>query len=46
MRDVDLPAETALGANAVAIADEEHPDHEFGIDRGPPDVAVHGSLRS
>src|SRR5580704_12277598 len=26
--------------NAIAVTDQEHPDHQLGIDRGPPDVAV------
>src|SRR5258705_3021059 len=26
--------------NAIAVTDQEHPDHQFGIDRGPADVAV------
>ena len=35
-------AEPALRANAAAIADEQHPDHQFQVDRGPPDLAVEG----
>ncbi len=38
----DLLAQLALEADAVAVADHEHPHHEFGIDRGPPDLAVEG----
>src|SRR3984893_10677680 len=26
--------------NAIAVTDQEHPDHQLGIDRGPADVAV------
>src|ERR1700738_3983801 len=26
--------------NAIAVPDQEHPDHQLGIDRGPADVAV------
>ena len=26
--------------NAIAVKDQEHPDHQLGIDRGPADVAV------
>ena len=34
--------EPALGADAAAVADDEHTDHELGIDRGASDVAVVG----
>jgi hypothetical protein len=37
---VDFVAEAPLRSYAEAIADEEHPDHQFGIDRRPSDVAV------
>ena len=30
----------ALMTNAMAVTDQEHPDHQLGIDRGPADVAV------
>src|SRR6516164_8858428 len=30
----------ALVTNAIAVTDQEHPDHQFGINRGPADVAV------
>ena len=30
----------AFRADAIAVAHDEHPDHELRIDRGPPDVAV------
>ena len=33
-------AQTALMANSIAVTDQKHPDHQFGIDRGPADVAV------
>ena len=36
----DLLAQLTLKADAVAVADNEHPDHQLRIDRGPPDVAV------
>src|ERR1700676_3992449 len=26
--------------NAIAVTEQEHPDQQLGIDRGPPDVAV------
>ena len=34
--------EPALRADAVAVADDEHADHQLGIDRGASDVAVVG----
>src|SRR3990170_5687429 len=34
--------EPTLGAKPKAIADDEHPDHQLGIDRRPADVAVVG----
>ena len=33
-------AQTPLGTDAVAIANDEHPDHQLGINRGATDVAV------
>jgi hypothetical protein len=33
-------AQPALMANAIAVTDQKHPDHQLGIDRGPADVAV------
>ena len=38
--EVDLLAQPPLRANAEAIANDKHPDHQLGIDRGPPDVAI------
>src|SRR5262244_2462830 len=35
-----LLAQPALRTDAVAVADNEHPDHEFGVDRRPADLAV------
>ena len=34
--------EPALRANAVAVAHDEHTDHQLGIDRGASDIAVVG----
>src|SRR5262249_49675891 len=34
----DLFAQLPFKADAVAVADNEHPDHQLRIDRGPPDV--------
>src|SRR4029077_6499094 len=36
----DLLAQPPFKADAIAVADNKHPDHQFRIDRGPPDVAV------
>jgi hypothetical protein len=33
-------AQPALMTNAIAVTDQEHPDHQLGIDRGPADLAV------
>ena len=41
--DVDLVAQPALGANPGAVADKQHPHHQLGIDRGPPDVTIVGA---
>jgi hypothetical protein len=40
---MDLLAQPPLRANAEAIANDAHPDHQLGIDRGPPDVAIVGA---
>jgi len=37
---VDLLAQPSFKADAIAVADNEHPDHQLRIDRGPPNVAV------
>ena len=38
----DLLAQPPLGANAVAITDDQHPDHQLGINRRPANVTVEG----
>ena len=38
--EVDLVAQPPLGANAEAVADNEHPDHQLGIDRRATRLAV------
>ncbi len=38
--EVDFLAQAPLGANAEAVADDEHPDHQLRIDRWPPKRAV------
>lgn len=38
--EMNLFAQTALGANPVAVANNQHPDHQFRIDRGAAGVAV------
>ena len=35
-----LLAQPPLGADADAVADDQHPDHQLRIDRGPADLAV------
>lgn len=37
---LDFLAELALEADAVTIADDEHPEHEFGIDRRSAGLTV------
>jgi len=43
MVQMDLVAEPALGADAEAVADDQHPDHQLGVDRGSPNLAVEGA---
>jgi hypothetical protein len=38
--EVDLFAEAPLGADAEAVADDEHPDHQLGINRWPAQCAL------
>ena len=40
--EMDLLAQPTLRTNAQAIADDEHPDHQLRINRGPPHVAIIG----
>jgi hypothetical protein len=35
-----LVAQPPLRADAHTIADNQHPDHQLRVDRGPPHVAV------
>ena len=37
---MNLFAKPALGADAHAVADDQHADHQLGIDRGPAHLAV------
>src|SRR5664280_240784 len=37
---LDLLTQPPLGADAVTVTDNQHPQHELGVDRGPADVAV------
>ena len=41
--EMDLFAQPPLRADAHAVAHDQHPDHQLGIDRGAPDLAVIGS---
>jgi hypothetical protein len=36
----DILAKPPFEANAIAVANNEHPDHQLRVDRGPADVAV------
>src|SRR3984957_13299405 len=40
---MDLLAQPPLRANAEAGADDQHPDHQLGINRGTPDLAIVGA---
>jgi hypothetical protein len=33
--EVNLLAQASLRADPEAVADEQHPDHQLGIDQGP-----------
>src|SRR5437667_11864834 len=37
---LNLLAQSPLKANAVAVAHNQHPDHQLRVDRGPADLAV------
>src|ERR1700745_153215 len=39
---VHLLAQPPFRADAKAVADQQHPHHEFGVHRGPSSVAVEG----
>src|SRR3954453_22793595 len=41
--EMNLLAEPKLRADAEAIADQQHPDHQFGLDQRAPDHAVVGA---
>ena len=38
--EMDFLAQAPLGADAKAITDDQHPDHQFGINRWPSYRAV------
>jgi len=38
--EVNLFAQAPLRADAEAVTDQQHPDHQLGGDRGTPDRAV------
>ena len=38
--DLDLPTQRALRADRKQVADEQHPQHQHRIDRGPPHPGV------
>src|SRR5215472_2073412 len=37
---LDFLAQPALRSDAVAVADNQHPDHKLGVDRRPADLTV------
>lgn len=37
---MDFIAQPPLGSDAHAVADNQHPHHQFGINRGTADAAV------
>jgi hypothetical protein len=39
---VDLIAQAPLRSNAEAVANQQHPDHQLGIDRRSTDTTVEG----
>src|SRR6266436_2123170 len=39
---LNLLTKPSLKPDAVAIPDNQHPDHELGVDRGSTDLAVKG----
>ena len=39
---MDLLAQPPLGADPAAVTDQQHADHQLGINRGPADGAVVG----
>jgi hypothetical protein len=43
MRGASQPPRTAAARNeSAAVAHDQHPDHQFGIDRRPANIAVEG----
>src|SRR5215469_15594421 len=39
---LDILTQLALEADAVAVANDQHPEHQLGIDRRPADLTVEG----
>ncbi len=37
---LDLLAQSPLEADAVAVAHDQHPNHQLRVDRGPTNVAI------
>src|SRR5215471_10172961 len=37
---LDLLAQSPLEADAIAVAHDQHPNHELRVDRGPTNVAI------
>src|SRR5262249_25047747 len=38
----DLLAQASFEADAIAVAYDQHPNHELGVDRGPTNLAIEG----
>src|SRR6476646_838169 len=41
--ELHLFAQAPLGANTEAVSNDQHPDHQFRINRGPTGVAIERS---
>jgi hypothetical protein len=39
---MNLIAQPALGPDAHAVANDQHPDHQLGVDRGATHLAIEG----
>ena len=40
--DLHFGADPTLRPDGKDVADDQHPDHEFGVDRGPAGMAIVG----
>lgn len=37
---INLPRQPALRAQTIAVTDDQRPDHQFGVNRRPADLAT------